>query len=134
MGHEKSRRLQIVMEYLYPQLANNVDYKLQNDCDGRGTYVIWLRKDMSPPTDEALTMAKRDAVEAYFWKRLRQHRDVLLCESDLRALPDCPQRNAWLSYRQALRDLPATIVPPVYEDLIAREDIDPSDSAFPAKP
>jgi hypothetical protein len=32
---------------------------------------------------------------------------MLLISSDFRALPDCPHRDIWLSYRQELRDLPA---------------------------
>jgi len=39
---------------------------------------------------------------------MRQERNRLLQESDYRALPDFPSANkeAWLSYRQALRDFP----------------------------
>ena len=43
-------------------------------------------------------------------KRLRKERDKLLRESDKYALPDYPhtRKEAWMTYRQALRDLPAT--------------------------
>lgn len=43
---------------------------------------------------------------------LRRERDRLLAASDYTQMPDAPltaaQRNAWRSYRQSLRDLPAT--------------------------
>ena len=42
-------------------------------------------------------------------ERMRLHRDRLLAESDWTQLPDAPvDRQAWATYRQALRDLPAT--------------------------
>lgn len=36
----------------------------------------------------------------------RNRRDSMLEQTDWRALPDAPGRDAWLSYRQALRDVP----------------------------
>ena len=38
---------------------------------------------------------------------IREHRDKLLRESDFCALPDYPQRDKWIAYRQELRDLPS---------------------------
>ena len=41
--------------------------------------------------------------------RMRIHRDRLLAESDWTQLPDAPvEREAWATYRQQLRDFPAT--------------------------
>jgi hypothetical protein len=41
--------------------------------------------------------------------RMRLQRDRLLVESDWTQLPDAPvDRGAWATYRQALRDFPAT--------------------------
>jgi hypothetical protein len=37
---------------------------------------------------------------------VRSRRDLLIEQTDWRALPDVPGRDAWLSYRQALRDIP----------------------------
>jgi hypothetical protein len=40
---------------------------------------------------------------------MRHHRDRLLAESDWTQLPDATvDREAWATYRQALRDFPAT--------------------------
>lgn len=59
------------------------------------------------------------------WGTLRSERDRLLSLSDKYVLPDFPQpepqRQAWLDYRQALRDLP---------ELTA----DPESPVWPARP
>jgi len=39
---------------------------------------------------------------------IREKRNKLLKESDFRVVADYPQREAWLSYRRKLRDLPET--------------------------
>jgi len=45
-------------------------------------------------------------------ERMRAHRDRLLVESDWTQLPDAPvDRQAWATYRQALRDFPSTWTP-----------------------
>lgn len=45
----------------------------------------------------------------YFLERMRNHRDRLLKESDWTQLPDAPvNQQAWATYRQTLRDFPAT--------------------------
>jgi hypothetical protein len=51
-----------------------------------------------------------DEVPAEWWaERMRLHRDRLLKESDWTQLPDSPvNREAWATYRQTLRDFPAT--------------------------
>jgi hypothetical protein len=41
--------------------------------------------------------------------RMKHHRDRLLVNSDWSQLPDAPvNREAWATYRQALRDFPET--------------------------
>jgi hypothetical protein len=51
-----------------------------------------------------------DEVPAEWWaERMRLHRDRLLKESDWTQVTDSPvDREAWATYRQALRDYPAT--------------------------
>ena len=59
--------------------------------------------------------------------KIRQKRDELLKETDFRVLEDSPgDKNAWKTYRQALRDLTET----------ANTDVIPSDlmSLFPQQP
>jgi len=65
---------------------------------------------------------------------LRKKRDQLLIESDIKALPDSPmtdsKRDEWKTYRQALRDLPATSTP----KLNNQEQLDESSVTWPTKP
>jgi len=43
------------------------------------------------------------------WEDIRSRRDNLMAESDWRSMPDSPtMSSAWKTYRQALRDLPAS--------------------------
>lgn len=51
-----------------------------------------------------------DEVPAEWWaERMRLHRDRLLKESDWTQVADAPvDQQAWATYRQALRDFPAT--------------------------
>ena len=47
--------------------------------------------------------------DEYLLERMRNHRDRLLKESDWTQVPDAPvDQQAWATYRQALRDFPAT--------------------------
>ena len=51
-----------------------------------------------------------EEVPAEWWaERMRLHRDHLLKESDWTQVADAPvDQQAWATYRQALRDFPAT--------------------------
>ena len=42
------------------------------------------------------------------WARLRRERAAKLAATDWRAMPDLTLSDAWKTYRQALRDLPAS--------------------------
>jgi hypothetical protein len=56
--------------------------------------------DSTPVSDESLV------------ERMRLHRNRLLVESDWTQLPDAPvDREAWATYRQTLRDFPASWTP-----------------------
>ena len=54
-----------------------------------------------------------EEVPAEWWhERMRNHRDRLLKESDWTQVNDAPvNREAWATYRQTLRDFPATWTP-----------------------
>lgn len=54
-----------------------------------------------------------DEVPTEWWlERMRLYRDRLLAESDWTVLPDAPtDKTAWETYRQALRDFPASWTP-----------------------
>lgn len=133
MGHELSRRLNIVLPYLYPDYSDD-DYHLENASDGKGTYVVWHRSDAAP-TDAELAAAKEPAVDAFWWKMFRARRDKALVESDAFGLSDHPKRDQHISYRQELRDLPTTVTKPSYDTLISQDNIyDGIDEFLPELP
>jgi hypothetical protein len=59
------------------------------------------------------TEAPADADDAYWIKAMRNRRNKLLAKSDWTQTADNPTGNAeaWATYRQALRDFPATWTP-----------------------
>ena len=72
-------------------------------CDETYDSLRWLDETRPKPTLEELDL-KYDDLQI---DEMREHRNKLLQESDYRALPDYPNRKAWLSYRRKLRDLPS---------------------------
>ena len=49
------------------------------------------------------------------WNEINKQRNFLLANSDWTAMPDAtpkPSKEAWLTYRQALRDIPQTFSTP----------------------
>jgi hypothetical protein len=54
-----------------------------------------------------------DVPDEWWWERMRLHRDRLLTASDYTQAYDDPtgKRDEWATYRQALRDFPATWTP-----------------------
>ena len=66
----------------------------------------WYDTTIPKPTLEELELKYDDLKK----DNMREHRDKLLRECDHTALPDYPQRDRWLAYRQALRDFPTVWV------------------------
>jgi len=107
VAQKHAKQLYIVLPYLYPDLiggyANSnmpgtywhkakrradrergCDYYLQHDGEfgvGKGTYVVWLNKDIPKPTDKELADAKKPAMFWAWWKLLKQTRDKFLKDS-----------------------------------------------------
>ena len=80
--------------------------------------LIWEEENTLPkPTLEELTAKHEELVAAQPMNTLRKERDDLLIKTDKYAIPDWPHptpeaRQAWLDYRQALRDLPSVTEDP----------------------
>lgn len=62
----------------------------------------WDKEYGEKPTEEHLT-SLWDGMKTDI---MREERNTLLQETDFRALPDFPNRDLWLEYRQQLRDFP----------------------------
>ena len=141
MAISDSRRLNMVLPYLYPNLINQGntegDYHLQNDMDGRGIQLHWHNVEITEPTTQQLADAKEAAVDAYWWKLLRGARDRLLETSDWSQGADVPSdlKASYATYRTDLRDLPTTVTKPDFATLNGQETSEWNiDALMPSKP
>ncbi len=107
----------MVLAYLYPNLKRGKDWQLYNKSFEEGTQLVWLNKDIAPPTDKELFDGKRGGLKKYWWRVLRSVRDKLLKASDEHAFPDRPDSDKWIVYRKKLRNLPEKVNPPSFEVL-----------------
>ena len=68
------------------------------------------------PTDDEIEAKRIELENEVPMKQLREERNIKLLETDkYTSIPDWPHaseevKQAWVTYRQALRDLPATVV------------------------
>lgn len=146
MTQSNSRRLYMVLPYLYPDLINDGssegDYQLRNNSDGNGTFLVWQNDEITEPTEQELAEAKEDAMNAYWWKRLRGKRNRLLVDSDWSQGADIPDalKTSYATYRTDLRDLPTTVTKPDVETLNNESNNDTMDNGWnvgnlmPSKP
>ena len=67
----------------------------------------WQSDDSLKPTNEAIQAESDKIVAGYPLARLRKNRNKLLAETDWMANSDVTMSDAWKTYRQTLRDLPA---------------------------
>jgi len=86
--------------------------ELRPNCDFKvvGSRLIWKDDEELKPTDEEITLKVKELEAAQPLKELREERNELLMETDYIMVSDYPHtdKQAWLDYRQALRDLPQT--------------------------
>ena len=71
----------------------------------------WLDSSQTKPTETEINskISVLDSAEAM--KLLREERDIRIAKTDWRASSDLTLSDAWKTYRQALRDLPASASP-----------------------
>jgi len=89
----------------------------------------WISSD-SKPTESAIDAELTKLTNAEPMRLLRVERDRLLTACDWRASSDLTLSTAWKTYRQSLRDLPATASPKVDSD----GNLDMSSVTFPTEP
>lgn len=93
---------------LYPSCV----WELHNDnYEG----LIWMDENTPKPSKQELVMECEKIINEQPWKVLRKQRDILIASTDKYATIDYPHTNeqskqAWLDYRQALRDLPSVTI------------------------
>jgi len=74
-------------------------------CGDTHESLIWKDKTTEKPTEEELNIKWKELKKV----NMRQERNQLLKDCDFRVLSDYPNTNkeAWITYRQELRDFPA---------------------------
>ena len=82
---------------------------------------FWTGDESDKPTDAEVQALSTQYDNARPLKELRETRNKLLAKSDWMANSDVTMSDAWRTYRQALRDLPANTT-------------DPANPVWPTKP
>ena len=92
--------------------------------------LIWRDKDQTKPTETEINskISVLDSAEAM--KLLREERDQRIAKTDWRASSDLTLADAWKTYRQALRDLPASATP----KLDSNYELDLTSVTWPTEP
>jgi len=67
--------------------------------------LVWWDVQPKPTDAEIITYYEKSKTEWAFIQ-MKYHRNSLLVGCDFCALPDYPDRDKWVVYRQLLRDLP----------------------------
>ena len=90
----------------------------------------WLDSGQTKPTETEINnkIASLDAAEPM--RLLRLERDKRIALTDWRASSDLTMSDAWKTYRQALRDLPASASPSLDSDY----DLDLTSVTWPTEP
>ena len=89
----------------------------------------WISSD-TKPTESEINAEVTRLTNAEGMRLLRQERDRLLTACDWRASSDLTLSTAWKTYRQSLRDLPASASP----KLDSNGNLDMSSVTFPTEP
>lgn len=94
-------------------LVPNASFNIDNDDYSS---LVWEDNNYTQPTEEEILVKKSELESQFPMKILREQRDFLLLETDKYSLPDFPHssetiRQAWLTYRQNLRDITTTQTP-----------------------
>ena len=83
-------------------LVENPSFILEEDNS-----ITWLSVDKTQPSEAEIQAKIAELTAAEPLRQLREQRTRILKESDWMANSDVTMSDAWRTYRQALRDLPA---------------------------
>ena len=91
----------------------------------------WVDKEQTKPTESEINAEITRLNNAEPMRLLRIERDARLAKTDWMTLSDSPtMSDAWKTYRQALRDLPASASP----SLDSNYDLDLTSVTWPTEP
>ena len=106
-------------------LVPSAKYHLKGD----GT-LNWLDESITEPTSTAIDTEVTRLTNLEPMRLLRLERNARLTACDWRASSDLTLADAWKTYRQSLRDLPASSTPTLDSD----GNLDMSSVTFPTEP
>ena len=92
--------------------------------------IEWLDSVQTKPTETEINNKISELNSAEAMRLLRLERNARIAETDWRASSDLTISDAWKTYRQALRDLPATASP----SLDSNDDLDLTSVTWPTEP
>ena len=92
--------------------------------------IEWLDSGQTKPTETEINNKISELNSAEAMRLLRLERNARIAETDWRASSDLTISDAWKTYRQALRDLPATASP----SLDSNGDLDLTSVTWPTEP
>ena len=78
--------------------------------------LTWLDSKQTQPTETEVNSKISELDNAEPMRLLRIERDTRIAKTDWRASSDLTLADAWKTYRQALRDLPASATPKLNSD------------------
>ena len=90
----------------------------------------WLDSSQTKPTETEVNSKISELDNAEAMRLLREERDIRIAKTDWRASSDLTLSDAWKTYRQALRDLPASATP----KLNSNYDLDITSVTWPTEP
>ena len=109
------------------QLKPGADYIIRGDVYSG---IEWLDSIQTKPTETEINNKISELNSAEAMRLLRLERNARIAETDWRASSDLTMSDAWKTYRQALRDLPATASP----SLDSNYDLDLTSVSWPTEP
>ena len=92
--------------------------------------IEWLDSSQTKPTETEINNKISELNSAEAMRLLRLERNARIAETDWRASSDLTISDAWKTYRQALRDLPASASP----SLDSNGDLDLTSVTWPTEP
>ena len=119
------------MKYDIPQALHSLRPEAEWVLHGSDySGLTWLDSSQTKPTETEINskISELDAAEPM--RLLRIERDERIAKTDWRASSDLAISNAWKTYRQALRDLPASASP----KLDSNYNLDFSSFTWPTEP
>ena len=90
----------------------------------------WQDSSQTKPTETEVNSKISELDNAEAMRLLREERDTRIAKTDWRASSDLTLADAWKTYRQALRDLPASASPTLDSDY----NLDSTSVTWPTEP